>query len=79
MRHVPRRRFWVEILLAGCTGVLAVVTLFWHEWIEIVVGVDPDGGNGSVEWLVVAILFAATAGLGVGARQELRRAQLGDA
>jgi hypothetical protein len=51
MPHGLRRRFWLEIMLGSITGCLAVVTLFWHDWIEAVFGVDPDSGNGSAEWL----------------------------
>ena len=42
-----RLRFWLESVLGSITGILAVVTLFWHDWIEAVFGADPDKGNGS--------------------------------
>jgi DMSO/TMAO reductase YedYZ heme-binding membrane subunit len=71
-----RHRFWLESILGSITGVVAVVTLFWHDWIEAVFGVDPDKGNGSAEWLVVLILLILTVALAVGARLEWRRAQL---
>jgi hypothetical protein len=73
-----RRRFWVEILLGGSAGVLAIVTLLWRDWIEIVFGVDPDEGNGSIEWLVVVTLLVISVGLFVSARIEWRRAQVAD-
>jgi hypothetical protein len=69
-----RVRFWIESILATVTGVLAVVTIFWHDWIEAVFGVDPDRGNGSAEWLVVLVLAVVTVVLAVGARREWRRA-----
>jgi len=69
-----RVRFWIESILATLTGVLAVVTIFWHDWIETVFGVDPDRGNGSAEWLVVLVLAVVTVALAVGARHEWRRA-----
>jgi hypothetical protein len=71
-----RYRFWLESILGSITGVVAVVTLFWHDWIEAVFGVDPDKGNGSVEWLVVSILFVLTVAFAAGARLEWRRARL---
>ena len=71
-----RYRFWLESAFGSVTGVLAVVTIFWHDWIEAVFGVDPDKGNGSAEWLVVLILLVITVALAVGARLEWRRAQL---
>jgi hypothetical protein len=76
MSHALRARFWIETILGSITGVLAIITLFWHDWIETVFGVDPDKGNGSAEWLVVAILLIVTLTLAVGARFEWRRAQL---
>ena len=69
-----RVRFWIESILATVTGVLAVVTIFWHDWIEAVFGVDPDHGNGSAEWLAVLVLAVVTVALVVGARHEWRRA-----
>ena len=71
-----RLRFWLESVLGSITGILAVVTLFWHDWIETVFGADPDQGNGSAEWLVVAVLLLVTVTLVVGARIEWRRARL---
>lgn len=71
-----RYRFWIEATLALCTGVLAIVTLFWHDWIETIFGVDPDKGNGSSEWLVVAGLLIITTILAFGARIEWRHARL---
>jgi hypothetical protein len=73
-----RLRFWLESVLGSVIGILAIVTLFWHDWIEAVFGVDPDKGNGSAEWLVVVILLVVTATLAVGARIEWRRARLAE-
>jgi undecaprenyl pyrophosphate phosphatase UppP len=73
-----RLRFWLESVLGSITGILAIVTLFWHDWIEVVFGVDPDKGNGSAEWLVVVVLFVVTVTLAVGASVEWRRARLAE-
>ena len=78
MPHGLRRRFWLESILGSITAVIAVVTLFWHDWIEAVFGVDPDKGNGSAEWLVVLTLLILTAALAIGARFEWRRARLAE-
>lgn len=71
-----RYRFWLESIFGSITGVVAVVTLFSHDWIEAVFGVDPDKGSGSAEWLVVVILLLLTVASAAGARLEWRRAQL---
>jgi hypothetical protein len=76
MQRRLRRRFWLESVLGSATGCLTVVTLSWHNWIEDILGTDPDQGNGSAEWLVVAALVIATIILTIVARLEWRRARL---
>jgi len=78
MPHGLRRRFWLESILGSITGCLAVVTLFRHDWIETVFGVDPDQGNGSAEWLVVVVLLVVSIILAIGARLEWRRARVAE-
>lgn len=46
----------VLIAVAVVLGGLALLTVIWHDWIEAIFGVDPDQGNGSFEWIVVAAL-----------------------
>jgi hypothetical protein len=71
-----RRRFYIEAALAAATFVLTAVTLINQEWIEAVFGVDPDHGNGSLEWIMVAVLAVATVVFGLLAFSERRRASL---
>ena len=54
------------------TGFLAVLTIFWHDWIEVVTGTDPDRYNGSLAWLIVAGLAIACVILAVAARHSWR-------
>ena len=70
-----RLRFWIEVGMATLTGILAVITLIWKDWIEILFHVDPDSGNGSLEWMIVGILLVVTITLFFLARYEWRRAQ----
>jgi DMSO/TMAO reductase YedYZ heme-binding membrane subunit len=71
-----RHRFWLESVLGSTACILALVTLFWHDWIEAVFGVDPDKHNGTAEWLVVTVLLIVTVMLAITARLEWRRARL---
>ena len=69
-----RWRFWAEAVLCAVAAALFVVTEIWPDWIERTFGVDPDHGDGGLEWsvLIVLILVASTAF--ALARRELRRA-----
>ena len=65
-------RFWIETALAVLTGILVVVTVITREWIELLFGVDPDGGDGSLEWAIVAVLAVLTVAFAALARAEWR-------
>ncbi len=71
--HRVRARLWVEAILGALCLFLAALTLITREWIEELFGVDPDGGNGSLEWLIVAGLGIAAFVAGAMARSEWRR------
>jgi len=51
------------------------VTL-WRDWIEIVFKVDPDHGNGSLEWVIVAGALVFALVFSISAGREWRRAVL---
>jgi hypothetical protein len=70
-----RTRFWIEVALASLTAGLFVVTLVWGGWIELVFGVEPDGGDGSLEHVIVAVLAVATVVFVWLAHYEWRRVQ----
>jgi hypothetical protein len=74
MRRTVRIRFWIEAVLASLTAGLSVLTLISREWIEVLFGVDPDAGDGSLEWAIVAALAVATVVVAWLARAEWRRA-----
>jgi hypothetical protein len=75
MRAQLRSRFWWESVTGTVTGVLGLVTIFWSDWIEAIFRVDPDHGDGSAEWLIVAVLLVVSVALAFGARLEWRRAR----
>jgi undecaprenyl pyrophosphate phosphatase UppP len=68
-----RRRFWVEAGLSAATAILAILTLFWREWIELLTGWDPDHGDGSLEWAIVIVLALVAVIFGAMARAEWRQ------
>jgi len=74
MKSAVRARFWLEVALASLSGLLAVLTVSWRDWIEALTGFDPDRHNGSLEWAIVAGLLLLCVAMGVFARAEWRRA-----
>ena len=67
-----RGRARLEMAVALCAGVLGILTIFWHDWIEALTGWDPDHHNGGVEWIVVVGLLAVAVALGLVARRHWR-------
>lgn len=72
-----RARFYLETALALIGAALTVLTLTTPAWIEVVLPLDPDGGDGSVEWGLTASLLVATVLCAVLARHEVRRVRVG--
>ena len=68
-----RRRFWLETTLAGSSSGLLVLTIVRPQWIEALLGVEPDAGDGSLEWAIVGVLALVTALLFASALREWRR------
>ena len=75
MRNSLRSRFYPETILGIISGIMFVVTLLSRAWIETVFHVDPDGGQGWVEWAIVGGLLVVTLGMAALARYEWRRAE----
>ena len=47
-------RWRLELALAGFFVILAVLTAVTPAWIEVIFHIEPDAGNGSLEWALVA-------------------------
>jgi hypothetical protein len=75
MNKAVRIRFWLEAGLAMLTGGLAILTLFWQDWIEALTGFDPDHHNGSLEWAIIAGLAVISIAVAMTARAEWRRSR----
>jgi uncharacterized membrane protein len=73
MRRNIRRLFWVETGLAAISGVLALITPVFPDWLEFVSGWDPDQHDGSVERLIIIGLFVAAVAMAAAAAIEWRR------
>ena len=73
MRPTLRTRFWLEVPASCLALALALATYLSPAWIETLFSIDPDGGDGSLEWALVIGCLAVAAGLGVAARAEWRR------
>lgn len=58
--------------MAALGVVLLVVTLFSREWIELLTGFDPDGGNGAVELALSIGLLAVAVTSAMLARRTYR-------
>lgn len=74
MRNSLRPRFYPETILGIISGIMFVVTLLNRAWIETAFNVDPDLGQGWVEWAIVGGLLVVTLVLAALARYEWRRA-----
>ena len=64
-------RVRIEVVLSALLGTATIVTAIWPTWIEGVFGVDPDGGNGTAEWWIVAVLAVITVAAAALARRDL--------
>ena len=76
MPRVARLRFWLEIGLAAAACLLSILTVLWPAWIEAILDVDPDHGDGTIEWMVSGGLLLAAATFSVLAARESTRSKV---
>lgn len=65
-------RVRIEIALSALLGTATILTAVWPTWIEDLLGFDPDGGNGTAEWGIVAVLAVITVAVAAVARRDVR-------
>jgi hypothetical protein len=71
-RSAPRsRRVLVESILAIAAAGFALLAAVWPDWLEAF-GIDPDHGNGTVEWAIPVVLAVVAVVLGLLARRHWR-------
>ena len=69
---IPRsRRVRFELALSVASLALAVLALAWPDWLEAF-GIDPDHGNGAVEWAIPVVLALVAAASGFLAHRHWR-------
>ena len=64
-----RRSGWATVALGAAASVataLTLLTIVVPDWIEGFFEVEPDGGSGSLEWLLVGVLLLLSVVLWVG-------------
>jgi hypothetical protein len=59
MTPASKRRLDLRIALVLTSAALSIAALLHADWIELVLRIDPDQGNGAEEWLLAAVPLAA--------------------
>jgi hypothetical protein len=65
----------IEIVLSALLGTATIVTAVWPAWIEALSGFDPDGGSGTTEWWIVAVLAVTSIAAAALGGRDLRLAR----
>ena len=68
-------RVRIEIAVSALLGAATILTAVWPTWLEGLFGFDPDGGNGSAEWWIVAVFAVTTVAAIALTRHDLRAAR----
>ena len=73
INKMRKRLIAVETALAGLSGFLAIISIFWRDWLEVIFHADPDHHSGTTELALIASLAAASVLLGCAARWQVVR------
>jgi hypothetical protein len=69
--------FWVQAFFALLAALLCALSVVRRDWIEAILGVDPDGGSGVVELTLTTSLFVSAVLFGYFARRFWRKTRVG--
>jgi len=64
-----------DSFLAAICLVALVITAVWPDWIEEFTGLEPDNGDGTLEWLFLAALAVLFFVFALRARKAFRSAR----
>ena len=68
-----RHKLVVAELATTCvSSVLAIITIAWPDWIELVFRTDPDRGSGALEILIAGLLIAVAVASALAVRAQIR-------
>jgi uncharacterized membrane protein YedE/YeeE len=67
---------WTLVAAALCAAGAVLLAALPMDWIEVVFGVEPDGGNGLFEFVPVVVLAVAALALCVRVARARRRADV---
>lgn len=73
MSRMRKRLIAGEAALAGFTGLLAILSAVWPNWIELLFHLDPDHHNGRAELLIIIGLAFGSLTSGAAARWQAAR------
>ena len=73
MNKMRKRLIVAETAVAGLAGFLAVLTIFWRDWLEMLFSWDPDHHSGTAELALIAALAVTSLLLGCIARWQVVR------
>jgi len=62
-----------ELAATFVSSLMAIVTIAWPEWIELVFRTDPDHGSGALEVLITGLLIAIAVASALSVRAQIRR------
>jgi xanthine/uracil permease len=67
---------YLEVTLAAVFAALTIGTILWPAWIESLTGLEPDGGSGALERLLVALFAIITVVALTRSQRYFRRARV---